>query len=262
MTVAGYDIPRQKGPGLNAWAQLTLAEIKSVARDTAGLIVPIGMPSLFLVVQGFATSQEIIPDSGGRSVLEVYVLPLMIVMVIALVGVVNMPSFLATYRKEGLLKRLAATPARPAMVLAAQVITSFVQTLVGVGIAFGLSAVLFGLVGPAHIVTTIAVFLLICAAMYAIGMVVAAVAPTPNASVAIGLVAFFAFGAVGGLFGGMNMLPDGVRAVGEWTPFGAGSLALQHAWAGEPIPWQSLVALGAAAIVGAGFATRFFRWGK
>ncbi|MBP2435806.1 ABC transporter permease [Microbacterium amylolyticum] len=262
MTTTGYDIPRQKPPGIGAWAQLTLSEIKSVMRDTAGLVVPIGMPSLFLVVQGFSTSEETLPFAGGRSVLEVYVLPLMLVMVVALIGVVNMPSFLATYRKEGLLKRLAATPARPAMVLVAQVMTSVVQTLLGVGIALGISAAMFGLIGPERLLATIGVFLLICAAMYAVGMMVAAFAPTPNASVAIGLVAFFLFGALGGLFGGADALPDQIRIIGEWTPFGAGATALQSAWIGETVPWQTLTALAAATVIGALCAIRFFRWSR
>lgn len=257
-----YDIPRPKAPGIRAWAQLVLAEIKTVTRDTAGLVVPIGMPSLFLVIQGFATEGQTLPDAGGRSVLEVFVLPLMLIMVIALVGVVNMPSFLAAYRKEGLLKRLAATPARPSMVLGAQVIASFAQTAIGVGIALALSAALFGLVGPEHVLVTIGVLLLACAALYAVGTIVAAIAPTSNASVAIGLVAFFALGAVGGLFGGAEALPDGIRAVGEWTPFGAGVTALQHAWTGEPVPWQPLVALAAATVIGAACAIRLFRWSR
>lgn len=262
MTATGYDIPRQKAPGVNAWAHLTMAELKSVVRDTAGLVVPIGMPSLFLIVQGFSASTETLPFAGGRSVLEVFVLPLMLVMVIALIGVVNMPSFLATYRKEGLLKRLAATPARPSMVLVAQVITSLVQTLIGVGIALGISVAMFGLVGPERPLATIGVFFLICAAMYAVGMVVAAFAPTTNASVAIGLAAFFLLGAIGGLFGGVDALPEPIRMIGEWTPFGAGATALQSAWIGETVPWQTLTALAAATVIGALCAIRFFRWSR
>ncbi|WP_221584137.1 ABC transporter permease [Microbacterium sp. G2-8] len=260
MTATGYDIPRPKAPGIRAWTQLTLAEMRTVARDTAGLIVPIGMPSLFLIVNGMAVSGETLPGTGGRSVLEVFVLPLMLVMVIALVGVVNMPSFLATYRKEGLLTRLAATPVRPAMVLGAQVITSFVQTAVGIGIATTISFLAFDIVGPVDVAATVGVLLLVCAAMYALGMVVAAVSPTANASVAIGLVAFFALGAVGGLFGGAQNLPDVVRTIGEWTPFGAGVTALQHAWLGEPVPGSALIALAAVAVVGSVVSMRLFRW--
>ncbi len=262
MTVSGYDIPRAARPGARAWGQLILAETKSVIRDTAGLIIPIGMPSLLIVAQGAGASQEILPDAGGRSVFEVYILPLMLVMVVALVGVVNMPSFLATYRRGGLLKRLAATPAHPSMVLVAQVITSLVQTLVGVAIALGLSAAMFGVIGPENLLATVGVFALVCAAMYALGMIVAAISPTPNASVAIGLVLFFGIAAVGGLFGGPQNLPDPVAEIGRWLPYGAGFEAMQHAWVGETVPWQPLVALSAATILGTACAVRLFRWSR
>ncbi|WP_105565073.1 ABC transporter permease [Microbacterium halophytorum] len=258
----GYGVPRPAHPGMRAWGQLVLAETRSVVRDTAGLIIPIGMPTLLLLTQGAAPSEQILPGSGGRSVFELFVLPILLVMVVALVGVVNMPSFLAAYRKGGLLKRLAATPAHPAMLLVAQVVTSLAQTLVGVGIAVAAAAAVFGIVGPEQAVAAIGAFLLVCAAMYAVGMIVAAVAPTPNAAVAIGLVVFFGIGAAGGLFGGKEQLPEVVAVVGAWLPYGAGVEALQHAWVGEPLPWEPVVALAAAAAIGGAAAVRLFRWSR
>ncbi|MGO1410626.1 MULTISPECIES: ABC transporter permease [unclassified Microbacterium] len=260
MSIVQAGLPPVARPSAAAWGELIRAEMRSVIRDTAGLLIPIGMPSLLLVTQGAAASQEILPDTGGRSVYEIFVLPLMLVMVVALVGVVNMPSFLATYRTSGLLKRLATTPAHPAMLLCAQLVVSLAQTVVGVGIALGLSAALFGIVGPAHVWMTVGVFALVCVAMYAIGMLVAAVSPTPNASVAIGLVTFFAIGALGGMLGGAQNLPGPIAEIGRWLPYGAGTHALQLAWIGDPVPWQPLVALAAATVLGGAFAVKFFRW--
>src|SRR5690606_15538093 len=121
--------------------------------------------------------------------------------VIAMIGVVNMPSFLAVYRTSGVLRRLSVTPVHPAMVLVAQVITSVVQTAIGVALALTVGRLAFGLHAPRNLWAAIGVFVLAAAAMYALGMLVAAIAPTANASVAIGLATFFAMGAVGGMFG-------------------------------------------------------------
>ncbi len=260
MTATESAIVRAARPGARAWGQLILAEMRSVLRDTAGLIIPVGMPTLLLVTQGASASQEILPGTGGRSVYEVFILPLMLVMVVALVGVVNMPSFLAAYRRQGLLKRLAATPAHPSMVLVAQVVTSLAQSLIGVGLALGVSAALFGIVGPARPASAVLAFALVCAAMYALGMLIAAVSPTPNSAVAIGLVAFFGIAAVGGMFGGAQNLPEPVAAVGRWLPHGAGVEALQYAWVGEAIPGQAIAALAAAIVIGSACAIRLFRW--
>lgn len=113
------ELPPAVRPGPAAWGQLILAEMRSVSRDTAGLIVPIGMPSLLMVTIGQSGATEPVAALDGMTVLEWYLLPSTLVMVMALVGVVNMPSFLAMYRKSGALKRLSVTPAHPLMVLVA-----------------------------------------------------------------------------------------------------------------------------------------------
>ena len=97
-------------------------------------------------------------------------------------------------------------------------------------------------------------------AMYAIGMVVAAVAPTPNSAVAIGLVGFLGLGALGGMFGPRDALPDWVARIGDALPFGAGVDALGAAWAGQQIDAANLVSLTVTIVVGAAVSALFFRW--
>ncbi|MFA9432167.1 ABC transporter permease [Egicoccus sp. AB-alg2] len=248
-------------PGPDAWLQLGLAESRMVARDTSGLLVPIGMPVLIMVLAGL-DAQEVVPGWGGMTVFDVYVVPLVLVMVVALVGVVNMPSFLATYRKTGVLRRLAVTPVHPAMVLVAQLLTSLVQTILGVAIALGVAATMFGLAAPRDLAAVVGVMTLATAAMYALGMLVAAVAPTPNASVALGLTIFFAIGATGGLFTSMEALPDAMASVGRVLPFGAAHESLQAAWLGQALPLTPLLALAATAVVAGALAAVWFRWDR
>lgn len=245
-------------PGVGSWLMLVRCEAKMVARDTAGLIVPIGVPLLILLMSASTASTEVVVN--GRTVLEVFVLPLVFTIVVATVGVVNMPSFLAYYRRSGILRRLAVTPASPAMVLVAQAVVSVVQVCLGAGVALGVAAVFFGAGAPAEPWMAVAMFALVTAAMYAVGMVVAAVAPTPNSAVAIGLVVFFAFGATGGLFGSREALPAQITQIGEWLPFGASVEVLSAVWAGTGVEAAHLVALGMTTVVGAVGASAFFRW--
>lgn len=258
----GFDLPRVRRPGLRAWGQFVIAEARSVIRDTAGLIIPIGLPLLLLISQGLSATEEEVSGAGGRSALEVYLLPMAFVMIMALVGVVNMPSFLATYRKMGLLKRFAATPAHPLMVLVAQVITSIIQTAIGLGLALAVTAVAFGVEGPENVAAAAGVLVLLAAAMYAIGMFVGAISPTTNASIALGLLLFFLMGATGGMFGPADNLPEPMARFGEWLPFGAGLQALQAAWTGSSIEAGHVVALGVAVVVGTVSSVRFFRWSR
>ncbi len=248
-------------PGPRAWVALTLAEARMVARDTAGLVVPLGMPVLILVMNGIASgTDEVLPGSGGRTVLEVHVLPVTLTTVVAMVGVVNVPSFLAAYRRTGILRRLGVTPASPAMVLVAQGIVGVVQIAAGLAVALGVAVWHLGAAGPARPWAAAGALALAVASMYAVGMLVAAVAPTPQSAVALGLLAFFATGATGGLFGPRENLPGVVRDVGAVLPFGAAVDAVGAAWAGSGMPATALLGLAATTVVGAGLATLWFRW--
>lgn len=98
------------------------------------------------------------------------------------------------------------------------------------------------------------------AAMYSVGMIVAALSPTPNSAVAIGLIGFPALGATGGRFGSRHALPAPVAEIGAHLPFGAGIDAPSAAWAGQSIEEGAFLALAVAVVVGAVIAALFFRW--
>ncbi|ACQ82043.1 ABC-2 type transporter [Beutenbergia cavernae DSM 12333] len=255
----GQAIPARR-PGPRAWVALVGAESRMVVRDTAGLVVPIALPLLFLVMNSLGVPTDPLPGAGGMSAFDVFVVPLILTIVIATIGVVNMPSFLAYYRKGGVLRRLAVTPASPGMILVAQVITSALQTIVGIALALGVAVLWLGAQLPARPGLAIGVLALAAAAMYALGMAVAALAPSGNAATATGLGLFFALGAIGGMFGPTTNLPDGVARVGEMLPFGASVQALSAAWVGQVPEPQHLVALAVTVVVSGGVAARFFRW--
>lgn len=245
-------------PGVSAWMKLIVAEARMVVRDTAGLIIPLGMPLLIMVMQ--APSASGATTATGHSALEFYVLPVVFAMVIATIAVINMPSFLATYRKTKILRRLAVTPASPAMVLVAQMVVSVIQVLLGIGIAYAVAAVVWDAGLPDNLPVAVLVLVATFTAMYGLGMVVASIARTPNASVAIGLVFFFGIAALGGMFGPMENFPDIMQTIGAWLPFGAAVEAMQSAWVGETVAWENWVSLGVTTVLGGTVAAVLFRW--
>ncbi|MFN3601631.1 MAG: ABC transporter permease [Dietzia sp.] len=243
----------------SAWGQMILTETRMVARDTSGLIIPIGLPVLLMVMNGLGQSSgERLPD--GSTVMNSIIMPLTISMVVALVGVVNMPSFLATYRKYGILKRLAVTPARPAMILGAQMSVSLAQVLLGVTLMFVIGAVFFDVTAPLGLGWAVLVGVLLLTSMYGIGTLIAATAPTVNAALAIGLVTFFVMLAFGGGFGPIAELPEALQTIGRALPYGAGHESLAAAWVGERPELVHLATLGAWSVVTGGLAARLFRW--
>ncbi|WP_433871972.1 ABC transporter permease [Saccharopolyspora sp. CA-218241] len=247
-------------PGPRAWGLLIATEAKLVLRDTAGIVVPLGLPVLLMVMNGLGSDGAGIPELGGLPAFDAVVVPMTMAMVLAMTGVVNMPSFLATYRRTGVLRRLSVTPAHPWMVLAAQVVVGVAQSLIGIGLALVVARLGFGLAAPRSPLGAVAAFALVVVAMYALGMLVAAVSPTPNSAVAIGLVAFFAIFATGGGFGGRQHLPEWLAAVGAHLPFGAGMDVLTACWTGVVPDAGQLIALAVSAALSGIAAAALFRW--
>ena len=259
MTLHTEFLPEARRLPAAAWGQMFLAETRMVVRDTSGLLIPIGLPLLLMVMNGLTQGgDQVLPD--GSTVMNSIILPLTITMVFALVGVVNMPSFLATYRKHGILRRLAVTPARPVMILGAQMAVSLTQVLLGVALMMAVGAIFFGVTSPASLGWAVLTGVLLLAAMYGVGILIAAIAPTVNAALAIGMLAFFLMLALGGGFGPIAELPEILQTIGEALPYGAGNAALSAAWTGVQPETIHLVTLGAWAVVTGGLATRLFRW--
>lgn len=247
-------------PGLGAWAQLILHEARMVIRDTAGLVIPFGLPVLILVMSGLGAESQGIPELGGMSEAMAYIIPMVSVMIIAIVGVINMPSFLASYRRYKMLRRLAVTPASPAMVLVAQVVVGLAQSVIGIAIAIIVGAVVFDVAAPLNLPGALVAVALTITAMFAIGMLIAAISPTTNAAIAIGMVTFFALMALGGGFGPRENLPDALASVGEYLPFGAGLEALHAAWTGETVQMAHVGVLAAVTVVFGATSAKLFRW--
>ncbi|MFG2086911.1 ABC transporter permease [Spirillospora sp. NPDC048824] len=247
-------------PSARAWALLAWTEAKLVTRDTAGLVIPLVLPMLIMVMYGLGADGAGTERFRGVPAFDAHVVPMTLVMVVALIGMVNMPAVLAAYRRSGVLRRLEVTPARPVMILVAQVVAALAQVLVGVVLALLVARLAFGMSMPRDPLIAIGVFCLVTAAMYALGMLVAAIAPTPNAAVAIGLVLFFATMALGGGFGPRENLPDGLATLGEYLPYGAGVEALSATWMGVAPDLWHLAALAGAAVLAGAAAAKAFCW--
>lgn len=244
---------------MKAMGILIRSEAKMILREPSGLIIPFGLPLLMLVMFGFQT-RDAPPITGTRSMLDVIGLPIVFTTTVALIGIINMPTLLTTYRKSGVLRRLAVTPVSPLRVLGAQVAVSVVQTMAGIALAYTVSVIAFDASPPADLLVALGVIGLTTLAMYSLGMILASIAPSPNAALACGFVLFLGFGSLGGMFGGPEALPETLATIGAWLPFGAAVEALGAAWIGDAVPAENLISLAICAILGTTVSALTFRW--
>lgn len=250
---------RTTRPGAKAWAMMMLAEGKTIARDYASLLLPLAIPLLVLVTSATMASSEAIPGTGFTA-FEIFVLPIVLAMVFGYIGLLNMPTYLSTYRKTGVLRRLGATPASPLMLLVAQVVVNAVLSLLGVGLALSVAFVFFDALAPANVPGVIAAGLLVMLSFYGLGMVIASLAPTVNSAIALGVILFLALGALGGMFGGRQALPEPLQEVSAYLPFGASSDLIAASWTGMPLELSMIVPLIITVVASIVISCAFFRW--
>jgi ABC-2 type transport system permease protein len=120
-------------------------------------------------------------------------------------------------RAQGTLPRLIVSPTRPAQILGGKVFGIFLTGTVQMLILIGGSSLLFQLRWG----DPLGVLVLVLAAVFAAtgwGMLITALAPTPNQATNIGSALMLIFGILGGSFINLEQLPAFVRVISKITP--------------------------------------------
>jgi ABC-2 type transport system permease protein len=245
---------------MHRFAELTLTELKLFLRDPTALFFAVIFPPLLLGILGAIPSfREPSQDLGGQRVIDLYV-PITIALVLAMLAISVVPTYLATYREKGILRRLATTPVRPSGLLLAQLAMGMGMALLAVTLVLGVGIVAFDTAVPQQLLGYLAALVLAAAASFAVGLLIAAVAPSGKAASGIGTILFFPMMFLAGLYFPREVMPAVLRRIGDFTPLGAGVQALQDATTGAwPQPLH-LAVLAAFAIGASLLAAKLFRW--
>ena len=243
-----------------ALRKLTLVEVKLFLRDPMAAFFALAFPPLLVVILGSVPAfREPSKDLGGLRVIDLYV-PIVIAFALAMPALSGLPTYLATYRERGILRRLATTPVQPQRVLLAQLLMSLGIAIVVTAVIVTVGATAYSTALPRNPIGFLAAFLLVAASLCAIGLVVAAIAPRGRTATAIGAGLFYPMSFFAGLWLPRDQMPDVLRRIGDFTPLGAGVQSLQDALAGAwPQPLHLAVMAGFT-VVAALAAARWFRW--
>lgn len=251
--------PRQRPFGL-----LVLNEMRLARRYPIGMIVAIGIPLVLLVIFGsIPKTTEPSQALGGISFFNLYV-PTLLVFVLLALGVGTVPAQLATYRHQGVLRRMSTTPVSPARLLAAQMTVALMLATMGITTLLGLGGAVFHLAMPRDVGGDLAVLgtlVLTAAAMLGLGLCVAALAGSPGALQAYTALLFYPLAFFSGLYVPLSTIHSPVVTVlSKMLPTGAGFNALHAAFTGGSPSVESMLALAGWAVASCVVAARLFRW--
>ncbi len=239
---------------------LARMEARLFLREPAALFWTLGFPLIILVAVGAVpSSREASRSLGGARFIDVYV-PVLAAFIIAMLALNALPPVLAGYRERGILRRLATTPVSPTRVLGAQLAVQAAAAVVALVLVLAVARIAFDVPLPSEPVGYVIALVFTAAALFGIGLTIAALAPTARVANAAGAVLFFPLMFFAGLWLPRAEMPAGLRHVSDGTPLGAAVGALQDAASGS---WPGALHLAVLAAYGLAFgvlAIRLFRW--
>ncbi|PRY27603.1 ABC transporter permease [Pseudosporangium ferrugineum] len=245
---------------MSVFVQLTRSELRLFRREPQIVFFSLAFPSILVLIVGSIPAFREADDAiGGLRVIDLYV-GIATVLTLATLALQSAPMVLAGYRESGFLRRLATTPARPIALLGAQVAMCLLTALASVSLVLIVGRVVFGVALPRQPAAFLLAFLLTAGAAFAIGLFIAALAPSGKAANAIGTLLFFPAMFFAGLWTPREAFPGFLRDIADLTPLGAGERAVHEATSGSWPAWGALAVLGAYVVVFGVAAARLFRW--
>jgi ABC-2 type transport system permease protein len=237
---------------------LIAIEAKLVFREPITWLAAIALPTVILLIFGsiFGPSAPD-PALGGLRFIDVFV-PSLVVITVGTLGIQTLPIRLATYREKGVLRRLSTTPAHPVRLLAAQLAIYLVLSVIALILLVIVANIAFDVPLPRQPIGYVVAFVLGMTSLFAIGLLVAAVAPSNRAATAIAIPMFFAVMFLGGVYLPRVYLPDALIRIGDFTP--PGVQGLQDAWMGTAPQLAPLLGMAVLTVLVGSLAVRLFRW--
>ncbi|MFG2608500.1 ABC transporter permease [Streptomyces sp. NPDC048514] len=240
-------------------SQLTLVETKLFLRDPTAVFFVLALPIMLLGIFHIVTGHS--DDTAAQKASMAAFVPAMAMsMCLTMLSLNLLPTTLATYREKGILRRMAASPVHPVNLLLAQLVINLATAVVAALLVLSVGRSAFGTALPEQLPAFLLTFALGAWALFSVGLVVAAVAPSSRSATSIGLSLLFPSLFFGGVFLPKEQLPDTVSTIGDYTPLGATLQALRDSWEGHWPQTLHLTVLAVIALLCSVLAARLFRW--
>lgn len=238
-------------------SRIIAVEAKLFFREPGVWMLTLLLSPIVLVVVGLLFGTQ--PDEalGGRRWIDIFA-PSMVVMSLAILGVNTLPARLVKYREKGVMRRLSTTPASPRSLIVAQLVVNMVVATVGLAILLAVGNIVLHIPLPKDPIGFVAAFVLGMSALFSLGLLVAAVAPTTGIATALFVPLFALVMFLGGVYLPRTLLPEVLVRLGDFTP--PGVQALLDAWSGTPPQLAQLAAMAVITVVAGAGAARRFRW--
>ena len=241
--------------------KMTWMEAKLFLREPVGAFFTLVFPLMFLFLFGSISGNEPTPMFGGQRTIDAAI-PSLTAMIIGTTGLMSTTITMATYRENGVLRRLRTTPVSPLVVLAAQVIVVFAMTCLGMLLLIAAGMLVYHVHFEGNAFSVLAGFVLSSLSFFGIGFILAGTMPTVRTAWVAAMVLLYPMMFLSGAFFPVELLPAAVQKVSAFTPLTYVVNLLRGLWTGQP--WgKHLLDVGVLAgmlLLGIIVSVKTFRW--
>ncbi len=241
--------------------KLIWVQMKLYLREPVATFFTVFFAPLMLLLFGAIYGNKPSPFFGGRGAMDVSV-PSYIGMITASVALMGLPIGTAAARESGILRRFRATPLHPLAYMLSDILSYLLMTMLGVLLLILTGKLVFNVRFEGNLLSVLAGFLLGTGAFFALGYLIAGLAPTARVAQTVGMVLFFPMIFLSGATIPWEVLPKGVRAAAQYIPLTHVLRLMKGLWFGEA--WGEhlveVAVLVGCLVVGGIVAARTFRW--
>jgi ABC-2 type transport system permease protein len=242
--------------------KMTWMEAKLFLREPVSAFFTLIFPLMMLFIFGSIYGTQPVPGTDSTQGAIGTLIPAFTAMIIGMTGLMPVTITMATYRENGILRRLRTTPVSPLVVMAAQVIVVFVMTALGMLLLVIAGKLVYHVQFDGNVLSLLAGFVLSSLSFFGIGFILAGTMPTARTAQIIAMVLMYPMLILSGAAWPRELMPATIQKISAFVPLTYVVNLLRGLWVGEP--WGNhLLDVGVLAgmlILGIIVSAKTFRW--
>lgn len=241
--------------------ELTLTQFKLFLREPFAAFFTLIFPTMLILLFGAIYGNDPSPMFGGYGSMDIS-MPNYTGLILGSVGLLSVPIATGNYRELGVLRRLRATPMRPLTYIVADVVTNLVMILVGMILLVIVGWAIYKVRFEGQILSVCAAVILGGLSLFALGYLIASLAPSARAAQVISMIIFYPMMFLSGAGMPIEIMPETVRRISDFLPLTYVVRLLRGLWFGNPWGehWPEVAVLAGVLVLSAALSARFFRW--
>ncbi len=249
---------------MKSFLKMTWMEAKLFLREPVGAFFTLVFPLMMLFIFGSIYSNKAaasIPGASAQGTIDT-LLPALVAMVIGITGLMAITMTMASYRENGVLRRLSTTPVSPLFVLAAQVVVVFIMTALGMLFLVIAGKLVYHVHIEGNLFSILGGFILCSLSFFSIGFILAGTMPTTRTAQTVAMLLLYPMLILSGAAWPRELMPTAVQKISAFFPLTYVVNLLRGLWFGESwgSHWLDIGILVGMLFIGIIVSAKTFRW--